>query len=82
MHVWCTHAEPLTQLPVMSQLWGVFPLHCVCPGAQMPVQAPIEHVMFMHGLGVPHIPMLLHWTTPLPEHFVSFTAHTPMHAPM
>jgi hypothetical protein len=45
------------------------------------VQAPIEHVWFVHGVGIPHMPMLLHWTTPLPEHFKSPIAQTPTHAP-
>jgi hypothetical protein len=81
MHVWCTQGEVPVQLPVMSQVCGVFPLHCVCPGAHTPMQAPMEHVWFVHGVGVPHIPIELHCTTPLPEHFKSPTAHTPAHMP-
>jgi hypothetical protein len=36
------HAEPLfCQAPALLQTCGCWPLHCVAPGVQLPVQLPL-----------------------------------------
>jgi hypothetical protein len=57
------------------------PEHCVDPGAQTPVQAPITQADRVHAAAVPHIPVGLHVCTPLPEHCVVPGVHDPEHIP-
>jgi hypothetical protein len=40
------------------------------------------HVWLVHAAGVPHDPVPLHVSTPLPEHCVVVGVHDPVHAPM
>lgn len=44
------------------------------------MQAPLAHVWFTQGWGVPHVPPT-HVCTPLPEHSACPTVQTPVHAP-
>jgi hypothetical protein len=47
------------------------------------VHAPLTHVWFAQGTGVPHIAGLpLHVCTPLPEHCTCPAVHGPTHAPL
>ena len=60
---------------------ALLPEHCVCPGAQTPVQTPLTQVMPLHADGLPHWPLESHDCTELPEHCVWPGAHTPVHTP-
>lgn len=42
--VGCVHVAPFVQVPVLLHDCGVLPLHCFCPGAQVPEQTPFTQV--------------------------------------
>jgi hypothetical protein len=86
MQVEFVHALPLfCHMPVdVLQFCGCCPLHCVWPGEQLPAQAPATHVELVHVTEEPHVPLLVHVCTPLPdiEHCVWPGAHVPWQAPL
>jgi hypothetical protein len=45
---------------VLPQVSTEFPEHVVAPGEHMPVHAPLTHAIFVHGIGVPHVPFAWH----------------------
>jgi hypothetical protein len=73
------HEVPVAQLPFASQVCGLFPEHCLCPGAHTPVHAPVTQVWLVHVAGDPHWPIASHVSTPLFTHWVVPLAHTPWH---
>jgi hypothetical protein len=55
-------------------------MHCVAPIVQMPAQPPFTHVWFVHGMTVPHIPLLSQDSVEFPMHLLSCPTHS-THAP-
>ena len=47
-------AVAAAQLPVLSQTWTPPPEHCIAPGEQTPVHAPLTHAWLVHGLALPN----------------------------
>jgi hypothetical protein len=43
LHTWVHAAPAFCQVPVVSQVWGCWPLHCTAPGVHAPVQLPPLH---------------------------------------
>jgi hypothetical protein len=72
-HVWFEHATAVPQLPVASHVCTplVVVEHCVAPGVQTPVQAPLAQAWLLQGAAVPHDPLALHVWTASPEHCVA-----------
>jgi hypothetical protein len=72
-------------MPVALQFWGCWPLHCVWPGPQDPVHAPLTHVeLVLQVTEPPHVPVVSHVSTPLPdaEQRVAPGVQLPWHAPL
>jgi hypothetical protein len=58
-------------------------MHCVAPGVQDPVQAPLTHAWFVHGVAAPHAPVMSQvCVAALPEHCFAPGAQTPWQAPL
>jgi hypothetical protein len=71
---------PLDQLPVASQVCGVFPLHCLAPGTQTPLHTPAP----VHTLQVDvvaHVPDALHVWESRPLQRDEPGTHSPAQAP-
>ena len=67
--------------PVARHVRTAFAEHCVAPGAQTPVQAPLAHAWFVQAAAAPHVPSARHVCTPSPEHCIDPGEHKPTHAP-
>jgi hypothetical protein len=82
------HAVAVPQAPPEVHDWTPaaasmpLPLHCVCPGAHEPVQAPLRHVWLVHAVAVLHAPAAEQVSTPFPEHWVVAGTHTPVQEPL
>jgi hypothetical protein len=74
MHAEFMHAAGAPHVPLL-QVWTALPLHCVWPGAHIPVQTPPMHVWLVHPTGAPHDPAALHVCMLLPEHCVVAGEH-------
>jgi hypothetical protein len=58
-------------------------MHCVAPGVQDPVQAPLAHAWFVQGVAAPQAPVESQvWVAALPEHCFAPGAQTPWQAPL
>jgi len=55
-------------VPVELHVSGMFPLHCFCPGEQVPVHAPAAHVPAQLTTLLQAVPVGLHCSTTLPAH--------------
>jgi hypothetical protein len=55
-------------LPVESQVSAPPSPHCTEPGVHDPVQLPLTHAWLVHGTAEVHVPVVVHVSTPLPEH--------------
>ncbi len=47
-----------------------------------PSHTPDTHVWFTQATGAPHIPVVSHVSTPLPEHWIAPGTQVPLHAPL
>jgi hypothetical protein len=57
------------------------PEHCVAPGVQLPVHAPLTHADPEQVVPAFHVPLDWQVWTLLPEHCVAPGVQTPVHAP-
>jgi len=55
--------------------------HCVAPGTQTPVHAPLTHAEFVQADAVLHCPLEPHVCTPFPAHCLAPGVQTPVHEP-
>jgi hypothetical protein len=83
MHVALLQATSATHAPLA--LHFSTPLvdaeHRVAPGVHCPAHAPATHALFVHGVGVPHIPETHDCVAELPEHCTLPAEQGPVHTP-
>jgi hypothetical protein len=53
------HVSSFCHVPEPSQVCGVWPLHCLAPGLQLPEHAPPLHTL-VQGVSLTQPPVLLH----------------------
>jgi len=56
---WLAQATPAPQLPFVSQVCTLLPLHWVVPGEHDPLHAPLTQTWLVHAAAVPQAPMAL-----------------------
>jgi hypothetical protein len=77
---WFEQAVVSSQLPVPSQVCGVWPLHCFAPGLHVPEQAPPMQT-FVHAVPLCQTPLALHVCGVVPLHCLAPGEQTPVQAP-
>ena len=66
-HAWLVQLASSIQLPVPSQVCGVWPLHCLAPGEHVPEHAPPLHTLGQ-GASLCQVPVELHSCGVAPLH--------------
>jgi hypothetical protein len=75
------HASVAPHAPLVSHVWTPFPAHCLLPGVQTPVHAPLTQADDAQVAAAPHCPFVSHVWTPLLKHWTEPGVQTPVHAP-
>jgi hypothetical protein len=76
---WLLHGVPFCQVPEPSQVWGVWPLHCLAPTVHSPHTPVLQLVA--HAEPLCHAPFESHVCGVRPLHRFVPGAHTPVHDP-
>src|SRR5690348_13514910 len=79
-HAWFEQVVPFCHVPLESQVWGVWLLHCVAPGLHVPEHAPPLQT-FAQAVPSTHWPFDPHVCGTRLLHCLAPGAHTPEHAP-